>query len=81
MSDAVSRDLPIPASPQSNATWPSPVFAFDQRRSKSQVPPHDQQARSIRWRAEPQTGFQLRLAGVQQKPVLISRNDLALVQQ
>ena len=29
---AVSRDLPISASPESNTTWPSPVFAFDHRR-------------------------------------------------
>ena len=35
MSAAVSRDLPIPASPESNTTWPSPVFAFDQRRSSN----------------------------------------------
>jgi Transposase IS116/IS110/IS902 family len=32
---AVSRDLPIPASPESNTTWPSPLFARDQRRSSS----------------------------------------------
>jgi len=32
-SAAVKRDLPIPGSPESNTTWPSPVFAFDQRRS------------------------------------------------
>jgi hypothetical protein len=35
MSDAVSRDLPIPASPERRTTWPSPVFAFDQRRSNN----------------------------------------------
>src|ERR1700688_2387855 len=34
-SAAVSRDLPIPASPESSTTWPSPLFAFDQRRSSS----------------------------------------------
>ena len=34
-SAAVSRDLPMPGSPESNTTWPSPVFAFDQRRSSS----------------------------------------------
>jgi hypothetical protein len=34
-SAAVSRDLPIPASPESNTTWPSPVFALDQRRSSN----------------------------------------------
>ena len=34
---AVSRDLPIPGSPESNTTWPSPVFAFDQRRNKSSI--------------------------------------------
>ena len=34
-SAAVSRDLPMPASPDSNTTWPSPVFAFDHRRSSS----------------------------------------------
>ena len=33
MSAAVNRDLPIPGSPESNTTWPSPVLAFDQRRS------------------------------------------------
>jgi hypothetical protein len=33
--DLVSRDLPTPASPESNTTWPSPIFAFDQRRSSS----------------------------------------------
>ena len=32
MSDAVSRDFPIPASPESSTTWPSPLFALDQRR-------------------------------------------------
>ena len=32
-SAAVSRDLPMPGSPESSTTWPSPVFAFDQRRS------------------------------------------------
>jgi hypothetical protein len=26
----VRRDLPIPASPESKTTWPSPVFALDQ---------------------------------------------------
>jgi hypothetical protein len=25
----VSSDLPIPASPESDTTWPSPVFAFE----------------------------------------------------
>ena len=35
ISAAVSRDLPIPASPDRSTTWPSPVFAFDQRRSSS----------------------------------------------
>ena len=35
MSAAVSRDLPMPASPESSTTWPSPVFAFDQRRNSS----------------------------------------------
>ena len=34
-SAAVSRDLPMPASPERSTTWPSPVFAFDQRRSSS----------------------------------------------
>ena len=29
----MSRDLPMPASPESSTTWPSPLFAFDQRRS------------------------------------------------
>jgi RecA-family ATPase len=29
--------LPIPASPESNTTWPSPLFALDQRRSSSSV--------------------------------------------
>ena len=29
----MSRDLPMPASPDSNTTWPSPVFALDHRRS------------------------------------------------
>ena len=32
-SAAVSRDLPIPGSPDSNTTSPSPVFAFDHRLS------------------------------------------------
>jgi hypothetical protein len=32
-SAAVSRDLPMPGSPDSSTTWPSPAFAFDQRRS------------------------------------------------
>jgi hypothetical protein len=32
---AVSRDLPIPASPDSSTTWPSPDFALNQRRSSS----------------------------------------------
>ena len=27
--------MPMPASPESSTTWPSPVFAFDQRRSSS----------------------------------------------
>ena len=31
----MSRDLPIPASPESSTTWPSPVFALDQRRSSN----------------------------------------------
>ena len=31
----MSRDLPMPASPDRSPTWPSPVFAFVQRRSKS----------------------------------------------
>ena len=31
----MSRDLPIPASPESNTTWPSPVFALDQRRKSN----------------------------------------------
>ena len=35
MSEAVSLDLPIPSSPERRTTWPSPVFAFDQRRSSS----------------------------------------------
>ena len=35
MSDAVSRDLPIPASPESSTTCPSLVFALDQRRSSN----------------------------------------------
>ena len=35
MSAAVSRDLPIPASPESSTTWPSPLFALDQRRSSN----------------------------------------------
>jgi Adenylate and Guanylate cyclase catalytic domain len=30
---AVKRDLPIPASPESNTTCPSPIFTLDQRRS------------------------------------------------
>jgi len=34
MSAAASLDLPIPASPDSSTTWPSPVLAFAQRRSK-----------------------------------------------
>ena len=34
-SAAVSRDLPMPASPESNTIWPSPVFAVDQRRSSN----------------------------------------------
>ena len=33
MSAAVSRDLPIPASPAIRTTLPSPIFALDQRRS------------------------------------------------
>jgi len=32
-SAAVSRDLPIPASPAIRTTWPSPVFALAQRRN------------------------------------------------
>ena len=31
----MSRDLPIPASPDSNTTWPLPVLAFAQRRNSS----------------------------------------------
>ncbi len=31
MSAAESLDLPMPASPDSSTTWPSPVFAFVQR--------------------------------------------------
>ena len=31
----MSRDFPIPASPDSNTTWPSPAFALDQRRRRS----------------------------------------------
>jgi hypothetical protein len=34
MSAAVSRDLPIPGSPDSSTTCPSLVFALDQRRSR-----------------------------------------------
>ena len=34
-SAAVSRDLPMPASPDRSATCPSPAFALDQRRSRS----------------------------------------------
>jgi hypothetical protein len=34
LSAAVSRDLPMPASPDNSTAWPSPLFAFDQRRSK-----------------------------------------------
>src|ERR1700730_4225939 len=34
-SPAVSRDLPMPASPDSNTTCPSPVFVLDQRRSSN----------------------------------------------
>ena len=29
---AVSRDLPMPGSPESSTTWPSPLFALSQRR-------------------------------------------------
>jgi hypothetical protein len=36
-SAAVSRDFPIPASPHASTTWPSPVFALDQRRSSNSV--------------------------------------------
>ena len=32
---AVSLDLPMPASPESRTIWPSPAFAFAQRRSNS----------------------------------------------
>jgi hypothetical protein len=32
---AVSRDFPIPASPATSTTWPSPVFALDQRRTSN----------------------------------------------
>ena len=35
MSAAESRDLPIPASPDSSTTWPSPVLALAQRRKSS----------------------------------------------
>jgi hypothetical protein len=34
-SSAVSRDLPIPASPAIRTTWPTPVFALAQRRSSN----------------------------------------------
>ena len=34
---AVSLDLPMPASPESRTTWPSPAFAFAQRRSNSSL--------------------------------------------
>src|SRR3954452_24265877 len=34
-SAAVSRDLPMPASPDRSTTWPSPLFALAQRRSSS----------------------------------------------
>ena len=34
---AVSRDLPMPASPESSTTWPSPAFALAQRRSRSSL--------------------------------------------
>ena len=34
-SAAVSRDLPMPASPERSTTWPSPFFALAQRRSSS----------------------------------------------
>src|SRR5215471_6653441 len=33
MSAAESLDLPIPASPDSSTTWPSPVLALAQRRN------------------------------------------------
>src|SRR5712671_6220912 len=35
MSAAESLDLPIPASPDSSTTWPSPVLALAQRRKSS----------------------------------------------
>jgi hypothetical protein len=35
MSAAESLDLPIPASPDSSTTWPSPVLALAQRRNSS----------------------------------------------
>ena len=35
MSSAQSLDLPIPASPDSSTTWPSPVLALAQRRNSS----------------------------------------------
>ena len=35
MSAAESLDLPIPASPDSSTTWPSPVLALAQRRRSS----------------------------------------------
>ena len=34
-SAAVRRDLPMPGSPESNTTWPSPAFAVDHRRRSS----------------------------------------------
>ena len=33
----MSRDFPIPASPARSTTWPSPDFAFDQRRRSNSV--------------------------------------------
>ena len=33
----MSRDLPMPASPDSRTTWPSPLFAFAQRRISNSV--------------------------------------------
>ena len=55
-----NRDLPIPGSPESNTTWPLPVFAFDHRRSSNSSSFPVRQAQSGRSRGKPRSGFRLK---------------------
>ena len=75
---AVNRDLPIPGSPESNTTCPSPATAFDQRRSSnsssscrptSSVTP-------VVWKASKRlsTGFALKTAQARSGPSMPFRS-------